>query len=37
MKIFAGEDAADNDEKIVQGMMYFIRKALSPCPKTNTE
>jgi len=30
MKIFAGEDALDNDEKIVHGMMYFIRKALSP-------
>ena len=30
MKIFAGEDALDDDEKIIRGMMYFIRKALSP-------
>ncbi len=30
MKIFAGDDALENDEKIVQGMMRFIRGALSP-------
>lgn len=30
MKIFAGEDALENDEKIVRGMMRFIRGALSP-------
>ncbi len=29
MKIFAGEDALENDEKVVQGMMKFIRKGLS--------
>lgn len=29
MKIFAGEDALENDEKIVQGIMKFIRKGLS--------
>jgi hypothetical protein len=34
MKIFAGEDAAENDEKIIQGMMHFIRNALSSHPKT---
>jgi len=30
LKIFAGEDALDNDEKMVQGIMLFIRKALAP-------
>jgi len=30
MKIFAGEDALDNDEKIIEGIMRFVRKALSP-------
>ena len=30
MKIFAGENALEDDEKIIRGMMYFIRKALSP-------
>ena len=30
MKIFAGEDAADNDEKMIQGMMRFIKNALLP-------
>jgi TetR/AcrR family transcriptional regulator len=30
MKIFAGDDALENDEKIVRGMMRFIRGALSP-------
>jgi AcrR family transcriptional regulator len=29
VKIFAGENALD-DEKMIQGTMYFIRKALSP-------
>lgn len=29
MKIFAGADALENDEKIVRGMMRFIRGALS--------
>jgi AcrR family transcriptional regulator len=33
MKIFAGEDALENDEKIIQGMMVFVRKALSPGSK----
>ena len=28
MKIFAGTDAIENDEKIIQGMMRFIRGAL---------
>jgi len=31
LKIFAGEDAIDNDEKIIQGMMRFIRGALKGC------
>jgi len=30
MKIFAGEDALENDEKMVRGIMLFIRKALAP-------
>jgi AcrR family transcriptional regulator len=30
LKIFAGEDAVDDDEKIIQGMMRFIRRALAP-------
>jgi AcrR family transcriptional regulator len=30
LKIFAGKDALDNDEKMVQGIMLFIRKALAP-------
>jgi len=30
MKIFAGEDALENDEKIIQGVMRFIRGALAP-------
>jgi TetR/AcrR family transcriptional regulator len=30
MKIFAGADALENDEKIVRGMMRFIRGALAP-------
>jgi len=30
MKIFAGEDALEDDEKMIRGMMYFIRKALAP-------
>jgi len=29
MKIFAGPDALENDEKIIAGMMRFIRKGLS--------
>ncbi|WP_300668157.1 TetR/AcrR family transcriptional regulator [Desulfoluna sp.] len=28
MKIFAGEDALENDEKMIQGIMTFIRRAL---------
>ncbi|MFZ2631931.1 MAG: TetR/AcrR family transcriptional regulator [Desulfosalsimonadaceae bacterium] len=32
LKIFAGEDAVD-DEKIIQGMMRFIRRALAPQPQ----
>jgi len=28
MKIFAGTDAIENDEKIIQGMMRFIKGAL---------
>ena len=30
MKIFAGDDALENDEKMIQGIMNFIRKALKP-------
>ena len=30
MKIFAGDDALENDEKIIQGMMRFFRGALGP-------
>ncbi len=30
LKIFAGEDALENDEKIIRGMMRFIRRALGP-------
>ncbi len=30
MKIFAGNDAPDSDERIVRGVMRFIRGALSP-------
>ncbi|MBI9088956.1 MAG: TetR/AcrR family transcriptional regulator [Desulfobacterium sp.] len=30
LKIFVGEDALDNDEKMVRGIMLFIRKALAP-------
>lgn len=30
MKIFAGEDALENDERVVRGMMRFIRGALRP-------
>ncbi|MCU0600542.1 MAG: TetR/AcrR family transcriptional regulator [Desulfobacterales bacterium] len=30
MKIFAGADALENDEKIVRGIMRFVRGALSP-------
>ena len=30
MKIFAGDDALENDEKMVRGIMRFIRGALSP-------
>lgn len=30
MKIFAGDDAMDNDEKMVKGIMRFIRGALKP-------
>lgn len=30
MKIFAGDDALDNDEKVIEGIMKFIRGALSP-------
>ena len=33
LKIFAGDDALDNDEKIIQGMMRFIRRALAPQPQ----
>jgi len=33
MKIFVGDNAADHDEKIIQGIMYFIRNALSFHPK----
>ncbi len=29
MKIFAGEDALVNDEKVICGMMRFIRKGLT--------
>ena len=30
LKIFAGEDAVEDDEKIIRGMMRFIRRALAP-------
>lgn len=30
MKIFAGEDALENDEKIIQGIMRFVRGGLAP-------
>jgi len=30
MKIFAGEDSIENDEKMVKGIMHFIRGALAP-------
>ncbi len=30
MKIFAGADSLENDEKIIEGIMYFVRKALTP-------
>lgn len=30
LKIFAGKNALKDDEKMIQGIMYFIRKALSP-------
>ncbi len=30
MKIFAGEDALENDDKMISGIMHFIRKALRP-------
>ena len=30
MKIFAGDDALENDEKMIQGIMRFIRGALAP-------
>lgn len=30
MKIFAGADALDDDDKIIEGIMTFVRKALSP-------
>lgn len=30
LKIFVGEDALDDDEKIIGGMMRFIRRALAP-------
>jgi len=33
MKIFAGEDALENDEKIIQSIMRFIRGALRPLPQ----
>lgn len=33
MKIFAGEDALENDEKIIGAMMRFIRRALGPVEK----
>ncbi|SCY75851.1 TetR/AcrR family transcriptional regulator [Desulfoluna spongiiphila] len=29
MKIFVGEDALENDEKMIQGIMTFIRRALT--------
>ncbi len=29
MKIFVGEEVDDHDEKVIQGMMHFIRNALS--------
>ena len=29
MKIFAGEDALENDEKMITGIMRFVRRALS--------
>jgi len=32
MKIFAGDDALENDEKIINGIMRFIRGALSYTP-----
>ncbi|PKL35098.1 MAG: AcrR family transcriptional regulator [Spirochaetae bacterium HGW-Spirochaetae-1] len=30
MKIFAGEDSLENDEKMIKGIMHFIRGALAP-------
>lgn len=33
LKIFIGEDALDDDEKIIGGMMRFIRGALAPQPR----
>ncbi len=32
MKIFAGEDALEDDDRIIRGMMRFIRGALAPRP-----
>lgn len=32
MKIFAGDDALENDAKIIRGMMRFVRGALAPKP-----
>jgi len=29
MKIFAGEDALEDDEKMIEGIMRFIRRALT--------
>lgn len=36
IKIFAGDDALENDEKIIQGMMRFLRGALGPVGKTGS-
>lgn len=32
MRIFAGDDALENDAKIIRGMMRFVRGALAPQP-----
>ena len=32
LKIFAGDDALEDDEKIINGIMRFIRGALGPRP-----
>ena len=35
MKIFAGESALDDDERVIQGIMRFIRGALTPLAQRN--